>query len=595
MKKLNTLFTAALLLSGVLVGCNQSGDTPLTPSEKVMNTFISKIQNGGYTISSDKATFSVYSKDMMMVEYAKTTTGAKDYAAMSIYNDEYNAYETFQVALGASGDIFKYVIFKDKGRMVDVMSNQLLNYWITATDGNSWEAWHSVPDNPLLYKTSSMVVIKSIQGFYTMATSDLSKISNIELEFTSDKIEEAHLTFDITSGTLEPEEVDITLTFGGEIKYDQRIVDWMNNSDREYPASIATGWTSTYEALINERLRTAYFAKYVPLIPFASYATIPVDKYLLDLDGFARVHDYHAKESDMQAYADVLLENGFKPFEEKGPNCYYKHMRTKADDPAFMVYSMISMSYDDGLNIDYTGYYNRQYLTSLDELNSIITPRFFPEFEESDAITGFNGFNSPLEASEGVVYFNNFETDGLYYFQYEDADAIDAYIADYESKLSEAGFVKSEDVYTDDHFDLITSEGQATILIYPKADGVVHMKIGFTRFMNKLIVLDTLNKLGFPEISGEHISYAKDVTFYTDHTGTGGNWAIFWEICFQFDSADEATTFFNNYETAIKNSGKYVPGTGLRQIDYFTSDGSQTIQADNLGTQLMFWFGSLTK
>ena len=593
MKKSLVIFSTALLLGGTLVGCNKGEDKkPLTPSEKVMNKFISKIKDGGYTIDSEKATFSVYSKDLMMVHYSAATELAKDFGSMSIYNKEFKMYETFQVNLENPGDIFDYVVFKDKGRMIDVQSNQLLNYWITATKGNIWAAWKSTQD-PLQYKTSEMVVRKSIGVFYTMGTSQLGSINNMTLTFSDDTISEAHLTFDYNEGTPEIKHGDIHITLGGQIAYDQRLVDWMNNSERKYPTPISEGWNSTYQSLIFYELHTAN-TKYAPVVPFGSYASIPVEDYLMDMDGFARIHDYHAKKSNIQDYANVLLENDFLPFEGKGPNCYYKHMRTKADDPGFMAYSLINLSYDDGLNIDIYGYYNRQIISSLDELNSIITLRNFPAFEESDAITSFNGFNSPFEGTEGLSYFNTFETDGMYYFHYEDANAIDAYIDAYETKLVDAGFVKDETILTDDHYELLTTEGLARILIYPKDGENVHMKISFERYVNPILGIYTINNLGFPEITDDNLLCIHDITKYTNLSSQGANWDLFYEISYEFEDADTALVAFNNYISAIESSGQFQPGQSQqsRDISYESLDGKLVIQGDNLGKTLNFWFGA---
>ena len=571
---------------------SSSSSSSLTPSEQVMEKFIAKINEGNYTIDSEMSTVSVYSQDLMMVTYADGVQGAMDFGSMSIYDEEFDMYETFQVNLENSGDIFKYVVFVDKGRAIDVQSKQLLNYWVTATGGNIWEAWTSTQD-PLVYKSNSTYVRDSIQMFYVMGTSEVGSISNMTLTFTDENLNDAHLTFNYNKGTPAVLTGDIHITFGGEIAYDQRLVDWMNDPNREYPDPISKGWNSTFQSDIFFILYT-YSTKYVPVVPFGSYAAVPVTDHLLDYNGnqFFRVHDYHAKESNVQDYANVLLESGFAPFEEKGENWYYRHMRTKADDPAFMCYALINISYDDGLNIDIYNHYNRQIISSLDELNSYITLRYFPAFEESDAITGFNGFNSPLEASEGLNYFQNLETDGLYYFHYEDPDAIDAYISDYEGKLVAAGFVKDESVQTADRFDYVTSEGQAKIEIYPKADNMVHMLISYEKFVNPVLGVYTLNSLGFPEIPADNILFIQDHTKY-NNLSAGGNWDLYYKIDFEFEDADAATKVFNDYVDAVVASGKYEKAPSQSYtMAYVSSDGKQTILGDNLGKTLLFWFGA---
>lgn len=569
-----------------------SSSSSLTPSEQVMEKFIAKINEGNYTIDSEMSTVSVYSQDLITVTYSDEVQGAADFGSMSIYNEEFDMYETFQVNLDNSGDIFKYVVFVDKGRAIDVQSKQLLNYWITATGGNIWAAWTSTQD-PLVYKSNSTYVRDSIKTFFVMGTSEVGSISNMTLTFTDENLNDAHLTFNYNKGTPAVLTGDIHITFGGEIEYDQRLVDWMNDPNREYPDPISKGWNSTFQGDIFYILYT-FSTKYVPVVPFGSYAAVPVIDHLLDYNGnqFFRVHDYHAKESNVQDYANVLLESGFAPFEEKGENWYYRHMRTKADDPAFMCYALINISYDDGLNIDIYNHYNRQIISSLDELNSYITLRYFPAFEESDAITGFNGFNSPLEASEGLNYFQNLETDGLYYFHYEDPAAIDAYISDYEGKLVAAGFVKSETTYTADIFKRVTSEGQAKIEIYPKADNMVHMLISYEKYVNPVLGIYTLNSLGFPEVPADNILFIQDHTKY-NNLSTGAGWDLYYKIDFEFEDADAATKVFNDYVDAVVASGKYKKSPSQSYtMAYVSSDGRQAILGDNLGTTLLFWFGA---
>jgi hypothetical protein len=144
MKMLPVSMLAACLF---LTSCQKDPTEGMTNpeiSEKAMDSFLNKISEGNYTISSKGfLTTSVYSKDLVWFDYAEDIYD--DFTVMSVDN------ESFQATLKEDG--LEEVAYVSEGKAIDAASSRLLNYWLEdeVSEGNIYNLFYNDPDNPLVF------------------------------------------------------------------------------------------------------------------------------------------------------------------------------------------------------------------------------------------------------------------------------------------------------------------------------------------------------------------------------------------------------------------------------------------------------------
>ena len=415
-----------------------------TPTETAMKNFYKKIQNGNYTITSPRSVISVYSRDVLMVKYDPSIESAKDEGVISANN------ETFKLNIENQGQLFDYLVFLDQGPAIDVIGSLLPNYWFAG--GNVWDYWeHTDGKSDFEYFSNNAAVKSAIAQYYVLGELEAMTVKDMHLTFDSVDVGSATITavYIENSGTPKQKAVNITMdiTFGN-VDYDQRLVDWVNDPNRQYPKNIGeTGnWGNDIDTLVSSQLLQRDFRTYAPIAPFVSYAVVCNANTYLVQDNFVRIHDYHATEQNVAEYGEFLENNEFYKVTIDGQDWYRKHMRTKSDNHIYQVFDDINVSYDgNGLTLILKATYNRQILHGFEPFNALIEAQEFPELDSTVALTSSEFINSPFEGQEDRIYFNNFDMAANATFTYEDKTAFEAYIGNYSQVLEEAGFVRGPD------------------------------------------------------------------------------------------------------------------------------------------------------
>ena len=570
----------------------ESSSLPESDSEKAMKNFYAKIKDGNYTITSERSVVSVYSRDVAMIEYDPSIAGAKNEGVISANN------ETFVVNLEAPGNIFDYIRFVDQGPTIDVAGEILPNHWFAS--GDVWDFWQHDDTKPAFeFYSLNADVKKAISEYYVLGELDALTIKDMHLVFDSVDVNTAQIKakYIKDSGTSKMTPVDITIdiTFGGA-KFDQRLVDWVNDPDRQYPADVGKigNWGTLIDTLLASELMVSDFKTYCPVMPFASYAVICNSDTFLS-DGYAYIHDYHAKEENVGEYIELLENNAFYKVTMDGQDWYRKHMRTKSDNAIFEVFSDIHVFYDDnGVSLIVNAYYNRQTLHGFDPVNNLIKGKGFPELDPNVPATDYEFFNSPFEGQENKMYFYNYDTTLIGTFTYDDANAFNAYVASYCQALEAAGFVRGPD---------------KDIIVYSKGDTANERKIIMEQvndntskffFTNEVYVnpdqaIGRVNDAGFPTMTADHILNVQDHTVNRYLTG-GEKWDVYYAMDFAFDTAEETSATGTAYIQALEDNPNFIKNeeeSGSRQGAYDSLDKKLKVIVDwkNGDKGLYFWFG----
>ena len=601
MKKHSRILTlSAVLLCGLLTACNGGGSSiPSDPSvgptssssesssseqksdtQKAIDNFIAKIKDGNYTITAPNLVTSVYSKDLMMLEYDESVQGAKDEGVMSVNN------ETFKLNL-ENAKLFDYLLFVDKGQAINVLDSLNLNYWINHGDFTDfWKHDEQATDPFRLYSTSKDVK-KSIGQFYVIGELAVGTISNMVMEFDSVDVNTATITAKYVPGG-KAEDIRIDITFG-DAKYDQRLVDWINDPNRQYPKDVGkTGWTTIIDTLIASETMSSNIKKYVPLAPFASYAVICNDATFLT-DGYVMIHDYHATRANVDDYTAILEDSGFYKITMDGTDWYRMHLRSKEDNPDFEVFDDISVSYDDGLTIIINAYYNRQTMHSFDTLNTYLKAKGFAELPaSSEAITEFEIINSPFEAQEDLMYLCNYDFVGRVILHYEDKDAMQQYINDYSAALEAKGFTLNETV-SELRYDYANLSSAKMFKCYDNEDGTFTLWFNNEVYLDPNTVLTEINEI-FHEITMDNLSFVRDNRTY-QRLKKGETWTHYYDVGYVFPDSDTAKAFFEAYDELYSTSPDYKKNEGWQKNFpvYDKNDGNQ-VSYTYSGNIVNFWF-----
>ena len=564
-----------------------------TPTETAMKNFYKKIQNGNYTITSPRSVISVYSRDVLMVKYDPSIESAKDEGVISANN------ETFKLNIENQGQLFDYLVFLDQGPAIDVIGSLLPNYWFAG--GNVWDYWeHTDGKSDFEYFSNNAAVKSAIAQYYVLGELEAMTVKDMHLTFDSVDVGSATITavYIENSGTPKQKAVNITMdiTFGN-VDYDQRLVDWVNDPNRQYPKNIGeTGnWGNDIDTLVSSQLLQRDFRTYAPIAPFVSYAVVCNANTYLVQDNFVRIHDYHATEQNVAEYGEFLENNEFYKVTIDGQDWYRKHMRTKSDNHIYQVFDDINVSYDgNGLTLILKATYNRQILHGFEPFNALIEAQEFPELDSTVALTSSEFINSPFEGQEDRIYFNNFDMAANATFTYEDKTAFEAYIGNYSQVLEEAGFVRGPDkdmvVYSKS-----TQLKCKKVIMAEIDDNTSTFYFTNENYVNPDQAVGDVNA-NFPAlgISNDYLEYVQDhaINWYLTK---GVLYDHYYYFDYKLDSPDDVVTTGNAYMQALTDAGFTLnkEESVSRRGSYDSPDKKLKAVVDwrDGDQRLLMWFG----
>ena len=301
MKNRKYLLILLALLCLVLTACQKNEPAD---SETAMNNFLNRLEEGNYVMrAKDYLTTTVYSRDQVVFEYDEDIY--RDFAAVSV-NDE-----AFQIFLDEDPLEAQYL---NEGQAIDAAAKRLPNGWTALSEGNIWNLFYNMQEEPLKFVSYDDTLKQSVLSFVGYSENALRLMHEVYLTLdkedpTSARIQ-AEMDEDLVA-RINYDDIDLEIAFGNA-QSNPEADAWM--AAPVYPAA-RTGWTETDEFIFNSVFLPEYGLEAIPFPSFASYA-LTVDGENFVWDDEVKIRDSHASEQDMAEYIAKLLQNGFSEAKE---------------------------------------------------------------------------------------------------------------------------------------------------------------------------------------------------------------------------------------------------------------------------------------
>lgn len=516
--------------------------SPAEISEQAMDNFLSKINEGNYTIrSNDFLTTYVYSKDLVWFDYADDAYW--DFAVMSINDESFQGY--------LDEDSISDVQFLNEGPAIEAASTRLPTYLLEeeVSGGNIYELFYNQTEEPLTFVSYDERVKRMLMSFAGYGEQALRLMEEVYLELDAIDVTSAHfkaVVNDDLVARIDFDDIDVVITFG-ESEGNELAQAWMKAP--EYPEA-RTAWSDADLFVLNSVFLPGYGQEALPFIPSASYA-LTFDEDFITNDE-VNIRDSHVSEKDMQDYIDLLLKEGFKEekvVDEDGERTVYRRILRKDFD----CYSSVELSYDNGMNLTARKYYDFPVYEGLDAINKRIVSLGYEALPASDNFIEVSGKDTANELTESWLYFFTYDSALYVDIDVKDMDEMNSYLEGYIETLKENGFTpvqeseeevsyyESADGYIDFRYRMIDED---TVTLLFKAE----KKISATE-AEKMI-----KDVGFPTIRLSDPMTCRNLTLF-HKVQYGQDYKLYLSFDQTFASAGEAEEFLNAYESSLNDAG----------------------------------------
>ncbi|MBR0478993.1 MAG: hypothetical protein IJJ24_07865 [Solobacterium sp.] len=577
------LMPAALCL--ILCGCQESPQPETGPDpETAMENFLAKVEAGNYIMNAeDYLVTTVSSRDQVAFEYVEDIYN--DFVAMSINN------EAFQGFLEEDG--LREVAFLGEGQAVDAAKRRLLNYWLddSVSDGNIWNLFYNVPDEPLKFMSHEDAVKQSLLTFVGYNENALRLMQDVYLILDKEDPDTAHLQAVVDDDVVARvyyDDIDLEITFGNAVS-NPLADEWMNNP--VYPAA-RTGWTEGDEFVFNSVFLPGYGLDAVPFPPFASYA-LAIDQENFVWEDTVRMRDSHASEENLAEYIEILKKNGFSEIKETAEDGTEQISYRKLLREAYKCWSSIHVDYDNGFNLTAEKYYDFPVYDDPAAINDAIGRIGYPALPETENFTAYHATDRAVEMTESWLYFFDYDL-GLYVdIDFSDREGTEAYLKAYEETLADAGFhpVKADDEEEADYYE---SENGFYSFRYQFLDeGKVSLLFKSEKYITAAEAEKMITDAGFPAIDLTEPISVRDLKLFRK-VRNGQDLKAFITVSQTFESAEKAEEFLNAYEEELNNAGfdrtnPELVGS-LKQIAIYNEEKGMYVGLDYFAEQAMVNF-----
>ncbi len=541
MKSIKQLLTATLLLCCLLTGCQ--GSPKEVDSEKAMNNFLQKIGEGNYTIDAKN--------------YLKTTVSSRDQATFEYVEDNYDDFvvmsvndETFQAYL--KGDQLEELQYLGEGQAIDAARKRLPNGWEDLADGNIWNLFYNIQEEPLKFVSYEDAVKQSLASMVGYGENSVRLMHEVYLILDKEdptlvKVQ-AEMDEDLVA-RINYDDIDLEISFGNTAS--NALADaWVKNP--VYPAA-RNAWNETDEFVFNSVFLPEYGLEAIPFPSFASYALkVDVDNFVWDDE--VRIRDAHASEQDMAAYAAKLLQNGFSEVTETAEDgttktCYRKLLRE-----AYKCYSSIDLEYDNGVSMTAKKYYDFPKYDTLEGINEAIGKIGYPALPATENFTTCQATDKANEMTESWLYFFDYDL-GLYAdFECKDLDEAKAYVDAYVATLMNNGFTIVSSNEEGEEVDYYQSENGFYSFRYKFDDNTLNTFFKSERYISADETEKMISEAGFPKIDFQDPISTRDMKLF-QKTRSGADMKAYVTVSQTFESAEKAEAFLSAYETALNEAG----------------------------------------
>ncbi|MBR4462557.1 MAG: hypothetical protein IKS51_08270 [Erysipelotrichaceae bacterium] len=543
MKAKKIVLAALLALCLILAGCQTSPKE--VDSEEAMNNFLKKLDEGNYTLEvKDYLKATASSKDQVTFEYVEDIYN--DFVAMSV-NDE-----VFQGFL--NGDQLEDVKFLGEGTALEAAGSKLPNGWLDLADGNIWNLFYNIQEDPLKFVSYDDVLKQSVISLVGYSDNALRLMHEVYLVLDKENPTTARIQAEMDEdlvARVSYDDVDVEIKFG-KTSSNPLADAWMK--DPVYPEA-RSAWNDTDEFIFNSVFLPEYGLEAIPFPDFASYALM-VDGENFVWDDEVSIRDSHASEQDMADYVSKLLQNGFSEVKETAEDgavktCYRKMLRE-----AFDCYSSIELEYDNGVNLTAKKYYDCPEYDMLDEINEAIAKIGYPALPDSENFTSYHGIDRANEMTESWLYFFHYDL-GLYAdIGFNDKAETEAYLKAYEETLLDNGFTPNkggED--EEEEAEYYQSENGFYSFRYSFTDdNVLNLLFKSEKYISAEEAKTMIVEAGFPKIDLHDPITCRDLVLFRK-IRYGTDMKAYITVSQTFESAEEAEAFLDAYETALNEAG----------------------------------------
>ncbi len=542
MKQRNHSWIVLIALCLVLSGCQKKQPD----SEKAMENFLNKLEEGGYVMESKGfLKMSVVSRDEVVFEYAEDMY--EDFVVMSVDGESFQAY--------LDKDKVDEVRYVCEGQAIDAARKKLPNHWTDeeVSQGNIWNLFYNIQEEPLKFVSHDDALKQSVLSFAGYGENVLRLMNEVYLVLDKEDPSSARIQAEMDEDAVArifPEDIDIGITFK-KAQGNEAAEAWMK--DPVYPEA-RDGWNETDEFIFDSVFLPGYGLEAIPFPSFASYA-LSVDGENFVMDDEVCIRDGRATKQEMADYAAQLIREGFAEVREKDEDgnerTYYRKMLRED----YGCYSSIELSYDDGVDLVAKKHYDHPIYDGLDAVNEVIKKTGYVALSPSDNFVSLKGTDRACEMSESWLYFFDYDL-GLYVdIDFSDKEEMLNYLKEYEAALEEAGFTPRKDE-EEDAVRYDSENGLANFRYNFMDDDTVSLLFKSERCISAKQTQQMIADAGFPGIGLSEPVTARDLRKF-QKIRNGLDRKAYVTFSQQFESAEEAEAFLDAYEAAL-NEARFV-------------------------------------
>ncbi len=513
-------------------------------SEKAMDNFLNKVDQGNYTINDGKfLKTTVYSKDQVYFEY--TDDIYNDFTVMSVNN------ETFQAYLKDGG--LSDVTFVGEGQAVDAAKSRLLNYWTDeeVSQGNIYNLFYNSTEEPLTFVSYEDTVKRSLLSFAGYGTNALRLMHEVYMVMDNEDPSVVHLKAAVDADQVARifyDDIDVTVTFG-DAQSNAESDAWM--SSPVYPNG-RSGWTEEDIFVFNSVFLPGYGEAAIPFTPFASYA-LSIDEENFMMNDEVSIRDSHASSEDMADYIELLKQSGFNEVKETAEDGAEKTYYRRILREDYKCYSSIELEYDDGINMKARKYYDFPSYDNLDDINKVIESLGYTALPDSANFKSVSAVDIANEATESWLYFFTYDSVLYVYIDFDNHDEMVSYLKDYEESLMNADFYPVY-VSEEEEPDRYESENEFSSFRYLLEDDTVTLMFKAEKYISADEAAVLIRDGGFPEmkltdyITCRNLKQFAKVQYNVDYK-------TYLIISKTFETVKEAEDFLTDYESSLNAQG----------------------------------------
>ena len=239
---------------------------------------------------------------------------------------------------------------------------------------------------------------------------------------------------------------------------------------------------------------------------------------------------------------------------------------------------------NDGLTIISKKYFVSPTYNNFNDINSLIQTKDFPSLDQTDVVKSWSGIDEWAKAKVANWYFFDYDLFLDITIQYDDLEALTAYINTYITKLTnlEFRYLEGEDYY-------LSPDELYSFRWADYGNGQAGMLFKHEHRMTTSEINDALDEYRFPTIDFSSIDNytGRDMTEYTKLM-TNTNYNLNLQINIEFDNDNQRDEFLDSYSALLIG---YDMSDGGNNTYIFTKGDNElriTTYNDDSNVKLLF-------